>query len=110
MDVNLQHRDTGIKTDSKPHKSRAKPWWNQHLQNLWSDTALKEKLVLKHKGPRSQKRRLHNDIKLSRAKFDREYRHAKRKHLKEKQTKISEMRTDKPKYFWDEIHKQGRGV
>ena len=50
---------------------------------------------------------MHGLLLTARSNFDREYRHAKRQHLKEKQAKISKLRTDNPRSFWDIIQQLG---
>ena len=97
----------GTGPKSKKRFKVKKPYWNEHLKNLWSDMCKKEKDFLNYRGTNHVKRFLRNLFTESSKIFHRALRKAERTYNKTTQNKIESICTDNPRQFWQYIKKLG---
>ncbi len=84
-----------------------KPYWNNHLKQLWLTMCENEKIFLAYRGPNHIKQRLRKYFNDSSTIFNRELRKAERAYNKGLQNKIDNICTENPKQFWNYIKKLG---
>ncbi len=86
-------------------KKCIKPFWSDHLQQLWNDLCEREKVFLAAEGTVRMRER--NRFKDTQKLFDREYRKAERRYLRERQEDIEHICTNDPKKFWQTLKSLG---
>ena len=89
----------------KRYKSRSKPYWSENLSYLWELLCQAENAYVNCHN--QQRRLLRESFIASQRNFDRNYRKAKRKYMKEKMLEIENFSKYNPKEFWDSIKKLG---
>jgi len=89
----------------KKNRKRSKPFWSEHLSYLWKSLNEAEKAFCKCNN--RQRRVLRETFHAAQKNFDREYRKAKRKFLKDKILAIENFSKYNPKEFWESIKKLG---
>ena len=85
-----------------------KPWWDDHLQNLWNNVRSSKRIYLKFNGCRRERVRLKSRFINDRNIFDRLLRQCERRYRASQRDKLLQRQTD-PKVFWDEIRNLGPG-
>lgn len=92
--------------DNKKRRTK-KPWWSEHLSDLWNKTCNAEKEWL---GCHSKDRKVCRTKFLEcRKTFDRQVQRNKRQFHRDQQIQIDNLNTENPKEFWREIGKIGVG-
>ncbi|MEW8546023.1 MAG: reverse transcriptase family protein [Candidatus Thiodiazotropha sp.] len=104
----VQHKEIKIfsGTDNKPRRIK-KPWWNDHLTELWNTMCAAEKRMLTCRT--ADRRRCRSEYTQMRKNFNRECQKAKRLDLKSKQNELENLVTENNQQFWKEIGKIGIG-
>ena len=107
MNSQLQYKDYTPGTKSR--RKYSKPYWNDELQLLWTETRDAEKKYLKWRGDNTQRNYLRRRFLEHRKHFDKELRRTERRYNAQQRDHIQQLRTDDPKGFWDAIRKLGPG-
>ena len=89
----------------KRFKRRSKPYWTENLSYLWQLLCQAEKAYVNCHN--EQRRILRETFVAAQRNFDKSYRTAKRKYMKEKIFEIENFSKYNPKEFWDNIKKLG---
>ena len=90
---------------SKKHRKNTKPFWNEHLRDLWKAVQQKEKAFLSCKD--EYRRALRLEFYDAQKEFDRCYRKEKRKFQKNKINEIEQVSNKNPTEFWSHIRRLG---
>ena len=85
----------------------SKPYWNDNLTVLWKNMCKYEKLFLKAKGSKLEKRNAQNLFKEARNKFDKNLRKCERNYKKQMADNIESLNGIKPQEFWKHIQNLG---
>ena len=101
MDAFLLLKDTNKKIRKK--FKYYKPYWNDHLSELWRNMRDKEKLFRLHKNNSRSLNYLYSDFKESQRVFDRELRKAERTYNRGLAIEIESVHTTNPREFWKYI-------
>ena len=108
MNAKLKYKTKPVQVGLNNNKRKLKKqWWNEQLTDLWNDTCLAEKRMLKSHCVRRNV--LSKEFKDKRKLFDRAVQMAKRKSLKEQQLELENLITTDQNSFWKKIGKIGKG-
>ena len=106
MDEWLQSKDCSKQVRKRLKNS--KPYWNEHLYELWRDMKDSEKQFLKFKGQNSQRSILREKFHDKRLVFDKSLRKAERTYYRNLGENLeAEININDPKAFWNHIQKLG---
>ena len=105
MDKYLDYTDSSKR--SKKRLKSSKPFWNSELTLLWKNMKDKEKELRKYRGCNKAKNKLHNEYKISQAKFDKCLRNTERNYFRAFGNDIEAINTRNPKEFWNKIKQLG---
>lgn len=107
MDARLNVKTFEIGNRNKKRKIR-KPWWNDHLTELWNKMCTREREMGKING--CAKQRIRHDFVQARKEFDRNVQKAKRNYWFQQQNFLENLECNDQKSLWKEIGKIGVGV
>ncbi|XP_071165972.1 uncharacterized protein [Mytilus edulis] len=109
MNEKLNYKVTSKKSSRKNGRRKQKHWWNNELSDLWQQVKNNENLYLQCKGTKCKQEQnsLRKNFKESRKDFDKKARQAERQYNAKQRDKITSLKTNDPKTFWDEINKLG---
>ncbi len=102
MDIYLKYTDS-CKQTRRLYKNH-KPYWNEHLNNLWKEMSIAEKLFTKCNGSRHIKENLRQKDIYNRNIFDKSLRKAERAYKKATLSDIEDSCTNIPREFWNLIN------
>ena len=102
MDDKLDYKDYSPST--KKRRRNKKPHWNDELEKLWGEVKSLERIYLKEKVHKREKRQAFID---KRNQFDKALRKAERSYNATKQTNIHHLRSSNPQDFWDQLDELG---
>ena len=105
MDAHLNYRDTD-KTVRKRFK-KYKPYWSDHLTQLWRDVAASEKAFRKSNRILYSHHSLREIYLAKQRIFDKALRDTERSYNRHIADQIEDCTTNDPKQFWDHIQRLG---
>ncbi len=97
----------GNGTKSSKRFKIKKPYWNDHLKQLWTSMCEKESAFVKYRGPNHVRQYLKEQFKDSSKTFHRALKRAEREYNKKVQDDIENVCTTNPKKFWNYIKRLG---
>jgi hypothetical protein len=104
MNMCIPFYDCGAKV-RKRYRPR-KSFWNEELQNLWSEMRVKEKIVKKCR-QRGDRKLVFNNFRAAQHRFDRRFRYFERKARLEMCENIENLETQNPREFWNQLKNFG---
>jgi hypothetical protein len=103
MNTQLESKYVNVFSHHYHHKSKYKPYWNDHLQYLWSDVKSREKLWLGSKGSKSGQKKY--EYCQARKSFDRALRREKREYQRSEQLQLLALSERDQYQFWQKFGK-----
>ena len=104
----LSHKTVKVQLGANNKKRKVKkPWWTDHLSELWNNQCHAEKAMLRCKS--KDRKQLRKSFIDKRKFFNREVQRSKRKFIMQKQADIDNLESSNPNLFWKEIGKIGIG-
>jgi hypothetical protein len=104
MDAHLEHK---VINQNGRHKSKAKPYWNANLQELWNIAVEKDKLWLSFKGSCEHRTVLKQHFCKARKAFDKSLRKSKRLYQQQEQHHLLELSQQNQADFWQKFERIG---
>lgn len=104
----LSHKTVKVQLGANNTKRKVKkPWWSDHLSELWNNQCHAEKAMLRCKS--KDHKQFRKDFIDKRKLFNREVQRSIRKFSMQKQPDIDNLESTNPNLFWKEIGKTGIG-
>ena len=109
MDDSIPHKDITQRTHKSGRRGRHRPYWNNHLKELWKIAIAAERKYLHYKGRQSVKNELRNVFTRRRFFFDRALRRSEREYRAKQRDKLCSLRNQDPRQFWERVKQMAPG-